>query len=58
MIDRQKKISAAKNKVVLAVAHAKESLGLQLTHKEIGAVQRVQESAVEAAAEQAALIAT
>ena len=58
VVDNQGKISAAKNKIVLAVAYAKESLGLQLTHKEIGAVQRVQESAVEAAAEQAALITT
>lgn len=58
VIDIQGKISAAKNKVVLAIAHAKENLGLQLTLKETSIVQRIQESAVEEAAEQAALITT
>ena len=55
VVDRQGKISAAKNKVVLAVAHAKESVGLQLTHKESEAVHKVQESTLQQ--EQAALIA-
>ncbi len=54
VIDIQGKISAAKNKVVLAVAHAKDSLDLPLTQKEGETMQKVND--LKAQQEQAALI--
>jgi DGQHR domain-containing protein len=56
VIDNQKKISAAKNKVVLAVAQAKESIGLPLSPKEIGIVQQAQRAAEET--DQTVLVST
>lgn len=54
VIDSQGKISAAKNKVVLAVARVKGALGLPLTPKETGAVLDAEAPASQQ--EQAALI--